>query len=97
MYSLNVSLLNDDQRVIYNAILQAIADANGCFFVDGPGSTGKTFLYNTLLATVRSSGEIAIVVASSGIAILLMMGGRTAYSQFKIPLKLNESSICSIS
>jgi hypothetical protein len=97
MYSLNVSLLNDDQRVIYNAILQAIADANGCFFVDGPGGTGKTFLYNTLLATVRSSGEIAIAVASSGIAALLMMGGRTAHSQFKIPLKLNESSTCSIS
>ncbi|CAB5176430.1 unnamed protein product [Rhizophagus irregularis] len=83
---LNVPLLNDDQRAIYDAILQAIADENGCFFVDGPGGTGKTFLYNTLLATVRSSGEIAVAVASSGIAALLMMGGRTAHSRFKIPL-----------
>ncbi|GES85174.1 transcriptional factor B3 [Rhizophagus clarus] len=94
---LNVPLLNDDQRAIYDAVLQAIADANGCFFVDGPGGTGKTFLYNTLLATVSSSGEIAVAVASSGIAALLMKGGRTAHSQFKIPLKLNESSTCSIS
>ena len=93
----NIPLLNDDQRTIYDAVIQAIADANGCFFVDGPGGTGKTFLYNTLLATIRSSGEIAVAVASSGIAALLIMGGRTAHSRFKIPLKLNESSTCSIS
>ena len=93
----NIPLLNNDQRMIYDAVMQAIADANGCFFIDGPGGTGKTFLYNTLLATIRSSGEIAVAVASSGIAALLIMGGRTAHSRFKIPLKLNESSTCNIS
>ena len=50
--------------MIYDAVMQAIADENGCFFVDGPGGTGKTFLYNTLLATIRSSGEIAVAVRS---------------------------------
>ena len=93
----NIPLLNKDQHMIYDAVMQAIADANGCFFVDGPGGTGKTFLYNTLLATIRSSGDIAVAVASSGIAALLIMGGRTAHSRFKIPLKLNESSTCNIS
>src|SRR3954469_22330698 len=82
--------------MIYDAVMQAIADENGCFFIDGPGGTGKTFLYNTLLATIRSSGEIAVAVASSGIAALLITGGRTAHSRFKIPLKLNESSMCNI-
>jgi hypothetical protein len=76
--------------------MEAVALGNGCFFIDGPGGTGKTFLYNTLLSTVRSSGEIAVAVASSGIATLLIMGGKTAHSQFKIPLKLNESSTCNI-
>src|SRR5437764_972105 len=66
------------------------------FFIDGPGGTGKTFLYNTLLATIRSSSEIAVAVTSSGIA-LLIMSGRTAHSRFKISLKLNKSSTCNIS
>ncbi|KAG3047112.1 hypothetical protein PI125_g26892 [Phytophthora idaei] len=35
-------------------------------------------------------------MASSGIASLLLMGGRTAHSTFKIPLKLNDTSTCSI-
>ena len=35
-------------------------------------------------------------VASSGIASLLLMGGRTAHSRFKLPLELTESSTCSI-
>ncbi|GBB91117.1 hypothetical protein RclHR1_18230007 [Rhizophagus clarus] len=76
--------------------MQAVALGDRCFFIDGPGGTGKTFLYNTLLSTIRSSGEIAVAVASFGIAALLIMGGRTAHSRFKIPLKLNESSTCSI-
>jgi hypothetical protein len=36
-------------------------------------------------------------VASSGIAALLIDGGRTAHSRFKIPIKLNETSTCNIS
>ena len=41
------------------------------FFVVGPGGTGKTFLHNTLLARVRSQSQIALGLASSGIAALL--------------------------
>ncbi len=50
------------------------------FFVDGPGGTGKTFLYNLILGRVRCERRIALVVASSGIAALLLDGGRTAHS-----------------
>ena len=45
------------------------------FLVDGPVGTGKTFLYNTLLAQVRSQSQIALGLASSGIASLLLSGG----------------------
>jgi len=76
----NVPLLNNDQRNIYEAVMHAVACADGCFFIDGPGGTGKTFLYNVLLSTVRSSGDIAVAVASSEIAALLITGGRTAHS-----------------
>ena len=64
------------------------------FFVDGPGGTGKTFLYKTLLATVRARGDIALAVASSGIAALLLEGGRTAHSRLKIPIPVHSSSVC---
>jgi len=37
------------------------------FFVDGPGGSGKTFLYNTILAYYRSQKKFAIAVASSGL------------------------------
>ena len=42
------------------------------FYIDEPGGTGKACIYNTLLAKVRSRGEIALAVASSGIADLLL-------------------------
>lgn len=63
------------------------------FFVDGPGGTGKTFLYSLLLAHTRKDGFVALATASSGIAALLMPGGRTAHSRFKIPIDITDSSI----
>jgi hypothetical protein len=67
------------------------------FFLDGPGGTGKTFLQNILLAHVRKQGEVALAVASTGIAATLLEGGRTAHSRFKIPLKVYSDSTCDIS
>ena len=69
---------------------------NKAFFVDDPGGTGKTFLYNTLLAKIRSRSEIALAMASSGIAALLLEGGRTVHSRLKVPITLNELSVCNI-
>ncbi len=37
-----------------------------------------------------------LAVASSGIASLLLLGGRTAHSRFKIPIDLHDESICNI-
>ncbi|OMO93711.1 DNA helicase PIF1, ATP-dependent [Corchorus olitorius] len=59
--------------------------------------TGKTFLWNTIIAGIRSVGKIALAVASSGIASLLLPGGRTAHSRFKIPSTIQECSTCTIS
>ena len=67
------------------------------FFINAPGGYGKTFLIETLLCTVRGLGQIALAVASSGIAAELLEGGWTAHSCFRIPIPVNESSTCSIS
>jgi ATP-dependent DNA helicase PIF1 len=52
-------------------------------------------LFNAVLAAVRSRTQIAIATAFSGIAALLLKGGRTFHSRCGIPIKLNESSVCS--
>lgn len=62
--------------------------------------TGKTFLINILLATIKLTGSIAVGVASSGIAATLILNGRTAHSAFKLPLDLTmagSSSVCNVS
>ncbi|KAG2194766.1 hypothetical protein INT47_012068 [Mucor saturninus] len=97
--------LNAEQRVKYDEIVSAIYDHSNTtptpirssfFFIDGPGGTGKTFLYNALLAKVRPNGEIALACASSGIAATLLPGGRTAHLLFQIPIDIDESSLCNI-
>nr|GEY57457.1 ATP-dependent DNA helicase PIF1-like [Tanacetum cinerariifolium] len=68
----------------------------GVYFVYGYGGTRKTFLWKTLAAGIRRKGDIVLNVASSGIASLLMSGGRTAHSRFYIPINIDESSTCFI-
>ena len=48
--------------------------------------TGKTFVSNTILAAARAEGVVCLPVASSGLAAMLLKGGRTAHSRFNIPI-----------
>jgi hypothetical protein len=81
-----------------NSHQQSSSPPPNVFFVDGIGGSGKTALYNVLLSTVRGRGRVAMAVASSGIAALLLEGGRTAHSRFKIPVQgLHKDSVCFIS
>jgi hypothetical protein len=66
------------------------------FFVDGPGGTGKTSLFNSILRTVRGDSNTALAVASSVIASLLMIGVQTSHSMFKIPREIHSLSYCNI-
>lgn len=90
-----VDNLNNHQKEGFDDILGHVLGKKGqVFFVDGPGGTGKTYLYRALLAKVRSIGHIAIATETPGIAASIMPGGRTAHSRFKIPIKLGESTTC---
>lgn len=92
-----VARLNPEQLDAYQQIASSVeSQAGRTFFLNGPGGTGKTFVYNTVCNMVRSHGWIVLCVASSGIASLLLCGGRTAHSMFKIPLSLNPESTCPI-
>jgi hypothetical protein len=94
-----LSKLTDEQRTIFDEVTSACEQDhtdNKVFFIDGPGGSGKTFTYNTILAHLRSQGKIALAVASCGVAALLLEGGQTAHSLFKIPINLNDESTCAI-
>jgi ATP-dependent DNA helicase PIF1 len=96
----NIPKLNEEQKTVYDEVMVSVeTEAGRLFFLDAPGGTGKTFLINLILATVRKDKNIAIAVASSGIAATLLEGGKTAHSAFKLPLNLNhsETPLCNIS
>jgi ATP-dependent DNA helicase PIF1 len=86
---------NEEQKSAYDKILFVVDTSNGrVFFVDGPGGTGKTYLYKALLAVLRSQDKIAVAIATYGVVASIMPGGRTAHSCFKIPLTIDDGAIC---
>ncbi|GFW41455.1 ATP-dependent DNA helicase [Trichonephila clavipes] len=88
----NVPRLTPDQQQAFTAITGMIGcEGGGIVFLDAPGGTEKTFLLNLLLALVRKEKYMAVAVASSDIAATLLAGGRTAHSDFKLPLDLARS------
>nr|XP_023888273.1 uncharacterized protein LOC112000389 [Quercus suber] len=91
--------LLDDDKEWDDAIKEAsnwASGSGGLYFVYGHGETGKTYLWKTLIAYLRSQGKIVLAVASSGIAALLLPGGRTAHSRFQILIIVTEESTCGI-
>ena len=89
--------MTDEQKKIYDEIIGAVVeDRGGMFFVYGFGGTGKIFLWQILSAAVRCRGDIVLNTASSGIASLLLQGGRTAHSRFSIPINPDEFTTCSL-
>ena len=74
----NIPKLTLQQKSTYDQIMHTVINGAGRFFLDAPGGTGKTFLIRLILATIRSQNNIALALASSGIAATLLPGGRTA-------------------
>ncbi|KAI8567757.1 hypothetical protein RHMOL_Rhmol02G0146500 [Rhododendron molle] len=89
--------LNVEQLAAYNIIMDCVNfDQSGIFLIDGPGGTGKTYLYRAFLATIRLKHLIAIATATSGVATSLLPGCRTTHSRFQMPINGNESCTCNI-
>ncbi|KAK1572455.1 hypothetical protein Q3G72_032837 [Acer saccharum] len=71
------------QKCAYDRILEKVfMQQSTSFFIDGPGGTGKTYLYKAILATLRSKGMIALATTSSGVAASVLPGDRTTHSRF---------------
>ena len=84
--------LKPTQREHYDKIIAAIETGQGsCFFLDGPGGSGQSYLYQTLTHNVRATGKSVLCVASTGIAATLI-NGMTAHKQFGLPVPCHENS-----
>lgn len=67
------SSINSEQKYAYNEVISAIeTGSGGVFFVDGPGGTGKTYLYKALLVKIRSEGKIAMTTTTLGAAAYIL-------------------------
>ena len=66
--------------------------------IDAPAGSGKTFTMYALAADIRAKGKLVLCTASAGIAALLLPGGLTAHSVFKIPFgdKLMEGAFFNV-
>ena len=53
-------------------------------------------MWKTLASALHSKGDIVLIVASSGIASLLLPNGRTTYSKFAIHMPTLENSTYNI-
>ncbi|XP_057760522.1 uncharacterized protein LOC130980894 [Arachis stenosperma] len=87
--------LNEEQRVVYDKLLTVFRIRRVLFCVR-VWWHWKNFFIRVLSARLRSEKKIVINVASSGIASLLLPGGKTAHSMFNIPVDLTEDTVCRI-
>src|SRR6185436_20038412 len=55
-----------------------------------------TFLYIALINVLRGMGKKVLAMAWTGIAAILLPGGRTCHNAFGLPLHLTSDSPCSL-
>ena len=95
-----ISKLTSEQKDTYDRIMHCVDNKVGeIFFMDAPGGTGKTFVIKLIQQSIRPKKDIALAIASSGIAATLLPGGRTAHSALKLPLNFHstDTPTCNIS
>ncbi|GBN97190.1 hypothetical protein AVEN_105284-1 [Araneus ventricosus] len=94
--------LNSEQRNVVDILLSAVYNNAAdtlcttmlqCYFLDGPAGTGKTFVYSTLLHTIRGRGDDVIPVASTGILALgcWTLERKKSGSKIQLPLQCYPS------
>ena len=80
--------LNTDQLQIFNKIISG--QVSNLIFIDGPGGTGKTFLYKTLIYYFISHDKNVLSMTWTGIASILLPKGMTSHRTFRLPLNLSN-------
>ena len=85
--------LNEEQQQFYDLVTKT---EEQCFFLDGPGGCGKTYLLTAICSYFHRRKEKVWVCASSGIAATVIPSGKTAHSMLKIPIECMDNSTLNI-
>ena len=101
-------LLNEEQRTISEEVLNSVKEVfliaennlipgrTRMYFVDAPGGTGKTFLFDHIRNRAVAHVYKVKTVAWTGIAATFLKLGWTIHSTFKVPEPCSDGSSCSI-
>src|ERR1019366_2194107 len=93
--------MNDRQEKIVKHIFCKVRQMkngtmkNGCIFIDGPGGSGKTYIYKTLCHLFRAQDIKYKTSSWMGIAANLIPDGRTMHSTFGLLFDLDKDSTSS--
>ncbi|XP_044591402.1 uncharacterized protein LOC123269633 [Cotesia glomerata] len=94
--------LNKTQKeivdIIYDAVLnkENLNNKPTCFYIDGPGGSGKTFIYTTLYHMLKGEQKNISTVAFTGIEATLLPEGKTVHKTFGMPVPLYFDSSSNI-
>ncbi len=93
----SLQTFNEEQKTAYNTVFDSAMNEQGkVVFLHSAGGGGKTFVCNTIAAAVRAKGQIVLTCASSSISAILLVGGHTSHSTFKIPIPSYDDTTCNI-
>uniref|UniRef100_A0A914YQP7 ATP-dependent DNA helicase n=1 Tax=Panagrolaimus superbus TaxID=310955 RepID=A0A914YQP7_9BILA len=96
------STANPEQENVIDKVIKVACDKNAqndegtCFYIDGPGGSGKTYIYKTLWHLLRSLGKKVSTMAFTGIAAILLPEGRTNHKTLGLPVPIYTDSNSSI-
>ena len=93
--------LNRQPKEIVDILLKASMHDNehnnhNCFYIDGPGGSGKTFIYTTLCRILKSNAKKICTMAVTEISASLLSNGRTVHKTFGMPVPLFADSTSNI-
>ncbi|CAN0571068.1 unnamed protein product, partial [Ectocarpus sp. 12 AP-2014] len=94
-----VPKLTREQKDVFDTMTNAsITNKGGVFMIDAPAGTGKSFTECAIAAHLRAQAKLVLCAASTGIAALILPGGLTAHSTFKLPFgdAAVEGSVCNV-
>ncbi|SJL16939.1 uncharacterized protein ARMOST_20473 [Armillaria ostoyae] len=93
----NLQTFNKEQKNAFDIVVDSVTHQEGkSVFFHSAGGGGKTFVCNTIAAAVCAQGQIVLTCASSSISAILLAGGCTSHSTFKIPIPSHDDTTCSI-
>ena len=92
--------LTDEQQDLAESVLRSVSAGEEStptlHYVDAPGGSGKTYVFNKLTSHLRHHHKKVACAAWTGIATTLMIEGRTVHGLFKLPVPVLENSTCNV-